>query len=82
MDEDDVFVGLPYVFKMEYDDLKQEYPRSDDSLERVRKLADKSAKNLETTRANLDKLKEMVSELFDNLTMHQQRSSDENSKSQ
>ncbi len=64
MDKDDIFIGLPYMFKMRYDELKAEVPRSSEYYDKLKSSSEHASKNLGKLQADLKKINEDVNELF------------------
>ncbi|MCL4400922.1 hypothetical protein M1316_03045 [Candidatus Parvarchaeota archaeon] len=73
MEKDAVYVGLPYIFKMHYDELKQNVPVISDYLEKLKKFSEKGNKNISDLTVEMTKLKESVSELFQDISTNQPR---------
>ncbi len=67
MNKDDVFVGLPYVFKMEYDELRQITPKFSEYYEKVRKMFESNVRDTKKLKEDLHHMNELVDKLFDDL---------------
>ena len=64
MDKDDIFIGLPYMFKMRYDELKAEVSRSSEYYDRLKNSSEHASKNLNKIQEDLNKINSDVNELF------------------
>jgi hypothetical protein len=68
MDRENVFVGLPYLFKMLYEELKRNTPRFEEQHEQMKRLAENSPKHLGELKTRLTKMQEEITILFKDLS--------------
>ena len=68
MDRENVFVGLPYIFKMLYEELKRNTPRLEEQHEQMKHLAENGPKRLGELKTQLTKMQEGVNILFKDIS--------------
>ncbi len=82
MDQDDIFIGLPYVFKMQYDEIKHTAPKLEEYYEKIKRSSETASKDLATMKASLEKIREQINELFEDISANEPRSYKDAEKSQ
>ncbi len=76
MDKDDVFIGLPYIFKMQYEDIKRYSPKLEEAYNRIKNVSERTSKRVEDLKGNLDKLSQAINGLFTDLSTSKPRNLD------
>ncbi len=82
MDQDDVFIGLPYIFKMQYEDLRHNSPKIEECYDKIKNVSDQTSKRIDRLKANLDKLSQSINELFMDLSTNKPRNFKDSSDNQ
>lgn len=71
MDKDDVFVGLPYLFKMHYEDLKQAAPKLNEYLDKLKRFSEEGSREVSELKQSIDIIKTAITELFNDISTNQ-----------